>query len=132
VVQEKVRSTWKYPTGVLGSQAVTIRFVLDIDGKLVNAEVTNSTDERLSKSAIEAINRASPFLSIPESLKRLAGEPMVIKFAIGSKPKGSPSLGTEKSVILLLSANMELQTDRKKRRRLGVNREIWQTNGPQM
>jgi len=86
VVQEKVRSTWKYPTGVLGSQAVTIRFVLDIDGKLVNAEVTNSTDERLSKSAIEAINRASPFLSIPESLKRLAGEPMVIKFAIGSKP----------------------------------------------
>jgi TonB family protein len=87
MVEKKVRSTWKYPTGVFGSQTVTLRFLLDIEGKLVNAEVTDSTDDRLSKSALEAIKRASPFPSIPENLKRLAGEPLVIKFAVSTKPK---------------------------------------------
>lgn len=90
VIKEKVESTWKYPTGVTGTQEVTLRLVLDIDGKLVSAEVVNSTDERLSKSAVEAINRASPFPSIPENLKRLANEPMVFKFTISNKPKESP------------------------------------------
>ena len=87
MVERKVESTWKYPTGVAGSHTVTLRFVLDVDGKLVNAEVTDSTDDRLSKSALEAINRASPFPPIPENLKRLAGQPLILKFAVSIKPK---------------------------------------------
>ena len=65
---------------------MTVRVVLDIDGKLVNAEVIDATDDRLSKPALEAINRASPFPPIPNKLKRVAGEPLVIKFTV-SKPK---------------------------------------------
>jgi len=87
MVQGKVQSTWKYPTGVVGSHVVTLLFVLDVDGKLVNAEVINATDERLSQSALDAINRASPFPPIPENLKKLAGEPLVMKFAVSIKPK---------------------------------------------
>jgi TonB family protein len=82
MIQKKVHSTWKYPTGISGTHTVTLRFVLDIDGKLVSAEVVESTDARLNSSAIEAINRASPFSRIPEDLKRLAGEPMVMKFTV--------------------------------------------------
>jgi TonB family protein len=86
VIKEKVESTWKYPTGVTGTQEVTLRFVLDIDGKLLSADVVNSTDERLNSSAIEAMNRASPFPPIPDDLKRLVGNPLVMKFAVSSKP----------------------------------------------
>lgn len=84
MIQEKVRSTWKFPAGVSGTHAVTLRFVLDTEGKLVSTEIVNYTDARLNKSAMEAMNRASPFPRIPKDLKRLAGEPMVIKIAAAS------------------------------------------------
>jgi TonB family protein len=86
MIQKKVHSIWKYPTGVLATQAVTLRFVLDIDGKLVSAEVVDSTDARLNSSAMEAMNRALPFPPIPDNLKRLVGKPLVIKFTVSSKP----------------------------------------------
>ena len=86
VIKERVASTWKYPRGVIGTQEVTLRFVLDIDGKLVSAEVVDSTDARLNSSAMEAMNRASPFPPIPDNLKRLVGMPLIMKFTVSSKP----------------------------------------------
>ncbi len=64
---------------------MTLRFVLDIDGRLVSVEVVNSTDPRLDGPAIEAMNRAAPFSPIPETLKELAGEPMTVKFNVDVK-----------------------------------------------
>lgn len=90
MVRKKVLSNWKFPSGVSGPQAVTLRFVLDIDGKLMSVEVANTTDARLSGSAIEAMNRASPFPRIPENLKKLAGEPMAMKFSVSTQRKESP------------------------------------------
>ena len=90
MIREKVQSKWKFPSGLSGLQTVTLRFVLDIDGKLVSVEVMNSTDARLNGSAMEAMNLASPFAPIPESLKKLAGQLMVVKFSVNTKPKESP------------------------------------------
>jgi len=90
MVQKKVQSNWKFPSGVSGIQVVTLRFVLDIDGKLVSVEVVNSTDARLNGPAMEAMNLASPFPPIPENLKKLAGEPMVVKFSVSTRPRESP------------------------------------------
>ena len=88
VIKAKVQSTWKYPTGVSGTQALTLKFVLDIDGKLVSAEVVDSTDARLNGSAMEAVNRASPFPPIPEDLKAgLAGQPLLMKFTVDIMPR---------------------------------------------
>jgi TonB family protein len=88
VIKGKVASTWKYPTGVSGTQTLALKFVLDSDGKLVSAEVVDSTDARLNGSAIEAINRAAPFPPIPEDLKEgLAGQPLVMRFSVSSKPR---------------------------------------------
>ena len=85
-VKKKVESTWKYSPGISGTQTVKLRFVLDIDGKLVSAEVVDSTDARLSTLALEAMNRASPFPPVPEELKNLVDEPMTITFTVVRSP----------------------------------------------
>jgi TonB family protein len=71
-LKKKVESTWNYPPGISGTQTVLLRFVLDIDGKLVSAEVVNSTVARLSNAALKAMNRASLFPPVPEELKNIA------------------------------------------------------------
>jgi TonB family protein len=82
MLKKRVTSVWRYPEGVSGLQNVTIRFSLDRAGKLAEAEVLESTDPRINPSALEAMKRASPFPPIPANLKDLAGEPLIIQFAI--------------------------------------------------
>jgi len=79
---KRVKSVWKYPDNVTGIQKVAIRFALDRAGKLTLAEVLDSSDSRLNVSALEAMKRASPFPAIPESLKDLANEPLIIRFEV--------------------------------------------------
>lgn len=81
-LKKRVESVWKYPENVTGVQKVAIRFILDRAGKLTLAEVLDSSDDRLNSSALDAIKRASPFPPIPESLKDLANEPMIIRFEV--------------------------------------------------
>jgi outer membrane biosynthesis protein TonB len=47
-----------------------------------------SSDARLNASALEAVKRASPFPAIPESLKDLANEPMIIRFEVAIRVRG--------------------------------------------
>jgi TonB family protein len=63
-------------------QKVAVRFALDRAGKLTLAEVLESSDSRLNLSALEAMRRASPFPAIPESLKDLANEPLIMRFEV--------------------------------------------------
>ena len=81
-LKKRVESVWKYPDNVTGVQKVFIRFSLDRAGKLTLAEVVDSSDSRLNTSAIEAVKRASPFPPIPEPLKDLANEPMIMWFEV--------------------------------------------------
>ncbi len=81
-LKKRVESVWKYPENVSGVQKVAIRFTLDRAGKLTLAEVLDSSDVRLNASALDAVRRASPFPPIPESLKDLANEPMIIRFEV--------------------------------------------------
>jgi TonB family protein len=87
-LKRRVESVWKYPDDVTGIQKVAVRFILDRAGKLTLAEVLDSADSRLNTSAVEAIRRASPFPPIPESLKDLANEPMIIRFEVAIRVRG--------------------------------------------
>lgn len=87
-LKKRVESVWRYPDNVTGVQKVTIRFALDRAGKLTLSEVLESSDARLNASALEAIKRASPFPAIPESLKDLANEPMIIRFEVAIRVRG--------------------------------------------
>jgi TonB family protein len=87
-IEKRVRSVWKYPDEVTGAHKVTVRFTLDRAGKLTQAEVLESSDSRLNASAVEAMKRASPFPTIPESLKDLANEPMIMRFAVSIRVRG--------------------------------------------
>jgi TonB family protein len=87
-LKKRVESVWKYPDDVTGVQKVAVRFSLDRAGKLTLAEVLDSSDSRLNSSAIEAIKRASPFPPIPEHLKDLANEPMIIRFEVAIRVRG--------------------------------------------
>ena len=87
-LKKRVESVWKYPDNVTGVQKVAIRFSLDRAGKLTLAEVLDSSDSRINASAIEAVKRASPFPPIPEHLKDLANEPMIIRFEVAIRVRG--------------------------------------------
>jgi len=87
-LKKRVESVWKYPDNVTGVQKVAIRFALDRAGKLTLSEVLESSDARLNASALDAIKRASPFPAIPESLKDLANEPMIIRFEVAIRVRG--------------------------------------------
>ncbi len=89
MIERRVKSVWQYPEGISGIHQVYLRFALDRAGNLVRVEVVDSKDSRLSKSAVEAMKRASPFPPIPESLKSLAGEDLGFKFTIDIKVKGA-------------------------------------------
>jgi TonB family protein len=84
-LKKRVESVWKYPEGVTGVQKVTVRFTLDRAGKLTQAEVLESSDTKLNASAVEAMRRASPFPPIPESLKDLANEPLIMRFEVSNR-----------------------------------------------
>jgi TonB family protein len=81
-LKKRVESVWKYPDGVSGIQRVAIVFRLDRAGKLIQADVLESSDSRINASAVEAMRRASPFPPIPESLKELANEPLRMQFTV--------------------------------------------------
>jgi len=87
-LKKRVESVWKYPDNVTGVQRVAIRFALDRAGKLTLSEVMESSDARLNASALEAIRRASPFPAMPESLKDLANEPMILRFEVAIRVRG--------------------------------------------
>jgi len=88
LVEKRVFSVWKYPDGVTGVQKVSVRFTLDRAGKLNQVEVLDSTDPRINVSALEAMKKASPFPPIPEGLKDLAGESLIIRFTVDIRIRG--------------------------------------------
>ncbi len=88
LIEKRVFSVWKYPDGASGVQKVSVRFTLDRAGKLSQVEVLDSTDPRINSSALEAMKKASPFPPIPESLKELAGESLIIRFTVDIRVKG--------------------------------------------
>jgi TonB family protein len=88
-LEKRVKSVWKYPEDVAGVQEVAVRFSLDRAGKLIQAQVLDSSDARLNASAVDAMKRASPFPAIPENLaKELANEPLIVRFKVSIRVRG--------------------------------------------
>ena len=88
LIENRVKSVWRYPEGVTGVQKVSVRFTLDRAGKLSQVEVLDATDSRINASALEAMRKASPFPPIPEGLKDLAGESLIIRFTVDIRVRG--------------------------------------------
>ncbi|MBI4525263.1 MAG: energy transducer TonB [Deltaproteobacteria bacterium] len=84
-LKKRVESVWKDPNDVPGVHNVTVRFALDRAGKLTQAEVLDSSDSRINGSALEAMKKASPFPAIPETLRDLAGEPLIMRFSLAPR-----------------------------------------------
>jgi TonB family protein len=88
-LEKRVKSVWRFPEDVAGVQEVAVRFSLDRAGKLIQAQVLDSSDARLNHSAVEAMRRASPFPPIPENLaKELANEPLIVRFKVSIRVRG--------------------------------------------
>ena len=81
-LKRRVESVWKFPDGVSGLQKVGVVFTLDRSGRLIKADVLESSDARLNAGAMEAMKKASPFPPIPDSLKDLANEPLRMQFTV--------------------------------------------------
>ncbi|MGH7831260.1 MAG: TonB family protein, partial [Candidatus Binatia bacterium] len=88
LIEKRVFSVWKYPDEVTGIQKVSVRFTLDRAGKLTQVDVLDSSDARINASAMEAMKRASPFPPIPENMRELAGEPLIIRFTVAIRVRG--------------------------------------------
>jgi len=82
MIKKRVQAVWKYPEGITGAHQVNVIFVLDRAGKVIRAEVADSTDPRLATGAVQAMRTASPFPPIPDSLKELAGWPLRMRFNV--------------------------------------------------
>jgi len=82
MIKRRVESVWSYPEGIAGIQKVNLLFVIDPGGKVVRAEVIDSTQPELDASVLQAVRNASPFPPIPESLKDLAGWPLRIRLTV--------------------------------------------------
>jgi len=82
MIKKRVEAVWKYPEGLSGMHQVNIIFVLDRAGKVIRAEVADATEPRLASGAIQAMQTASPFPPIPDSLKELAGWPLRMRFKV--------------------------------------------------
>ena len=87
-IRKRVNAVWKYPDGASGVQKVSVRFAVDRAGKLTQVEVVESTDPKINASALEAMKKASPFPPIPESLRDLADEPLIIRFTVAVRIRG--------------------------------------------
>jgi TonB family protein len=81
-IKRRVESVWKFPEGVSGLQKVGVVFTLDRSGRLIKADILESSDARLNAGAMEAMKKASPFPPIPDSLKDLANEPLRMQFTV--------------------------------------------------
>jgi TonB family protein len=87
-LKKRVKSVFKYPDDVTGDHKIKVRFSLDRAGKLIRAEILDSSDARLNRSALDAMRRASPFPPIPPSLKDLANEPLIMSFDVSNRIRG--------------------------------------------
>lgn len=81
-LKRRVESVWKFPDGVSGLQKVGVVFTIDRSGRLIKADVLESSDPRLNAGAMEAMKKAAPFPPIPDSLKDLANEPLRMQFTV--------------------------------------------------
>jgi len=81
-IKKRVYAAWKYPKGVRGEHKVSLRFSLDQAGGVHDVKVVDSTNRTLNESAVQAMERASPFPPIPEKFKKLVGEPLILIFTV--------------------------------------------------
>ncbi|MFN3475957.1 MAG: TonB family protein [Candidatus Methylomirabilales bacterium] len=81
-IKKRVYAAWRYPKGVEGMHKLSLRFRLDQAGGAHDVQVVSSTNPKLDESAVQAMNRASPFPPIPEKFKALVGQPLILIFTV--------------------------------------------------
>lgn len=82
LIKRRVYAAWRYPEGARGVHKVSVRFTLDRAGASQGVQVVRSTNSVLNASAVEAMNKASPFPPIPEKFRTLVGQPLTLIFTV--------------------------------------------------
>ena len=73
-VVSRIMAVWRLPEKLDGRKVI-IHIHLERSGRVSNLRVEKSSgDKKFDDSAIEAVRTASPFRSVPESAKIIAGD----------------------------------------------------------
>jgi TonB family protein len=68
---------WKLPPDFNESAYAQVRFVLTREGTVADSCISRSSDSRLAKSTLDALDAASPFPPIPDLARCIAGTEIV-------------------------------------------------------
>ena len=73
-VVSRIMAVWRLPEKLDGRKVI-VRMHLERSGRVSDVRVEKSSgDKKFDDSAIEAVRTASPFRSVPESAKIIAGD----------------------------------------------------------
>jgi len=76
------KKRWQVPEGVPEGTTVALRFVLDSSGAATQIEFVGDTTPALGNSAIAALRAASPFATMDDNVRCLAGKKLSGKFSV--------------------------------------------------
>lgn len=79
-MKRRVMGRWNLPAESTANRSVELRFELDPSGSASRIDVVDSSDPRLGDSAIRAMQSASPFASMSDRVRCLAGKPLRATF----------------------------------------------------
>lgn len=76
-VDEAVHRAWKLPPDFNEEAYVQVRFVLTREGAVADRCIARSSDSRLARSTLDALDAAAPFPPIPRLASCIAGAEIV-------------------------------------------------------
>jgi hypothetical protein len=79
-IRTRVLNRWVLPPNVEANHSVTLRFSLDPAGTANRVVFVESNDKYLGKSAVKAMQSASPFDQMSDRVRCLAGTPILATF----------------------------------------------------
>jgi TonB family protein len=79
-IERRMYARWVLPADVSSNQEVRLRFQLDAAGSARTVEIIPGGDQRLGKSAMDALRSAAPFPPMSDRVRCLAGAPIVGTF----------------------------------------------------
>lgn len=80
-LQKQILDAWKLPRGVSADQRVTFTFRLRLDGSIQCLSLASDRNEAVSRSAVAAVQRGTPFSPVPPEAACLTELPVTATFS---------------------------------------------------
>jgi TonB family protein len=82
VVKERTYDRWVLPEGVPSNRTVKLRFTLDAAGTARDLQIVAAENPALGRSALDALEAASPFPPMDDNVRCLAGRSLIGTFTV--------------------------------------------------